>query len=135
MAKTDPDRIALLANPASGRGRGAARLREALTLLCARGIRPRVLATQAAGEAVALEREERTIDVWLWNETRFVNVVGMGLDAAVARTANERFRRLTGAAAYTAALAVTLPGFRPFRLGLEWPGGEWAGRAWLAAFA
>jgi diacylglycerol kinase (ATP) len=192
-------RVAVIANPASGRGAGAVRLRSALEILRARGIHPRALPTERPGHAIELARTaaaegadlvialggdgtvrdvveglgdgdlalgivpggtgndlarslgiprelepalrtaveggERRLDVWLWSDTPFLNVVGLGLDAAVARAVNERFRRLKGTAAYVAALAATLPGFRPFALSLQWPEGEWSGRAWLAAFA
>jgi len=83
---------------------------------------------------IALGARERLLDVWLWNETPFVNVAGVGLDAAVASYVNRKVRRLRGTAAYLVALAQTLPRFTPVHLELSWPGGEWRGRVWLAAF-
>lgn len=87
---------------------------------------------------VALGGSERYLDVWRWNDEPFLNVAGVGLDAAVAATANRRdprFRRLRGTLAYLAAFFLTLPSFQPFALSLEGEGGAWTGKAWLAAFA
>jgi diacylglycerol kinase (ATP) len=83
----------------------------------------------------ALSGRDRLLDVWRWNEVPFVNIAGIGLDAAVAGVVNRRFRRLTGTLAYVAAFVLTLPRYRPQELRLEWPDGEWSGSAWLAAFA
>jgi diacylglycerol kinase (ATP) len=88
-----------------------------------------------AAVSAALSGEERALDVWLWNGTPFVNVAGVGLDAAVAGAVNRRFRRLRGTAAYVAALLATLPAFRPTSMSLRGPGLEWSGAAWLAALA
>jgi YegS/Rv2252/BmrU family lipid kinase len=84
---------------------------------------------------VALTGETRLLDVWTWNGTPFVNVTGVGLDAAAAETVNRRVRKLHGTLAYIVALCMTLPGFKPLRLSLRFPDGEWSGEAWLAAFA
>jgi len=83
--------------------------------------------------AVALGPDERLLDVWGWNGVPFVNVAGVGLDAAVARVVNTRFRRLRGPLPYVAGLLSVLPGFRPFALRVAGPEGEWTGQAWLAA--
>ena len=84
---------------------------------------------------IALGGRERLLDVWHWNETPFVNIAGVGLDAAVAGMVNRKFRRLRGTLAYLAAFCMTMPRFRPLKLELTWDGGGWSGRAWLAAFA
>lgn len=83
---------------------------------------------------VALSGRARTLDLWQWNETCFLNVAGLGLDAAVAREVNARFRNMRGTLPYVLALLSVLPRFRPQELRLTWPGGEWSGSAWLAAF-
>jgi diacylglycerol kinase (ATP) len=93
-----------------------------------------VPAVLAAALDVALAGEERALDVWRWNEAAFVNVAGVGLDAAVAGTANRKLGRMRGTPAYLAAFFLTLPGARPTEIRLEWPGGAWSGRAWLTAF-
>lgn len=193
-------RVALLANPVAGRGRGAAVLREALRELEHREIPFQAWTTATGRDAVRLARElppvdllflvggdgtlrdavdgliqrsappppvallpagtgndlarhlglpgqlkelihvgihgaERSLDVWRWNDVPFVNVAGIGLDAAVARAVNRSRGRLRGMAAYLAALATVLPRAQPFPLRIEWPGGLWHGRVWLAAFA
>jgi YegS/Rv2252/BmrU family lipid kinase len=84
---------------------------------------------------VALGNVERALDRWRWNDTLFVNIAGVGLDAAVAGAVNRRFRRLRGTLAYVTAAFMTLPRFKPLQLHLTWPGGEWSGRTWVAAFA
>jgi YegS/Rv2252/BmrU family lipid kinase len=73
------------------------------------------------------------IDHWSWNDTGFVNVAGVGLDAAVAAEVNRRYRSMRGAIPYVLGLLAVLPRFKPVDLRLRWPEGEWAGRAWLAA--
>jgi YegS/Rv2252/BmrU family lipid kinase len=193
-----PDRVFLIGNPVSGRGRGAAALAAAGEALRMRGLSVEVRSTEAPGHAVELAREaareadlilviggdgtvrdvvqglagadvplgilpggtgndlartlgiprdlnaaleaalvgrDRPLDVWLWDQVPFVNVAGVGLDAAVAGTVNRKLRMLHGAPAYAAAFCMTLPGFRPQVLRLSWPGGGWSGEAWLAAFA
>jgi diacylglycerol kinase (ATP) len=84
---------------------------------------------------VALSGADRALDVWRWNDTPFVNIAGVGLDAAVAGAVNRKFRTLRGPLAYVAAALDTLPRFSPFALELRFPDGEWSGKAWLAAFA
>jgi diacylglycerol kinase (ATP) len=83
---------------------------------------------------IALHGAERRLDLWRWNQSLFVNVAGVGLDAAVAGEVNSRSNRLHGAPAYVAALARVLPRFQPPALTLEWPEGRWQGAAWLTAF-
>jgi YegS/Rv2252/BmrU family lipid kinase len=83
---------------------------------------------------IALYGEERWLDLWRWNQVLFVNVAGVGLDAAVAAEVNAHSNRLHGAPAYMAALARVLPRFHPPALTLEWPEGRWHGAAWLTAF-
>lgn len=198
MPALDPSpRVTLIANPASGRGSGARVLHAAADLLRARGLSPRILATERSGHAVELARAarsdtdlvlviggdgttrdvveglagadvpigllpagtgndlirtlgtprslaaalevaltgaERRINVWAWNDVPFVNVAGIGLDAAVAGAVNRRFRRLGGTAAYLLAFGLVFPTFQPLPLRLKWPEGEWEGKAWLAAF-
>jgi diacylglycerol kinase (ATP) len=75
------------------------------------------------------------VDVWLWNGVPFMNVAGVGLDAAVAATVNERIHGARGTLAYLLGVALTLPGFRPIAVQLRAP--EWAyeGRAMLVAVA
>ncbi len=81
----------------------------------------------------------RPIDLWLWNESVFVNVAGVGLDAAVAQAVNSRFTWLTGAPAYATALLCTLPRFNPPPIEMRLVGDDgaelaYAGSAWLVAF-
>lgn len=89
----------------------------------------------AAALQVALQGEEQGLDAWTWNGTLYVNIAGIGLDAAVAEAVNHRFRRLRGAAAYVAGFLNVFPHYPPFELTLTWEGGGWSGRVWLAAFA
>ncbi len=84
--------------------------------------------------AVALAGVEREIDVWSWNDTCFINVAGVGLDAAVAREVNTRFPSMRGALPYLLALMTVLPRLQPQRLRLTHAEGEWEGSVWLAAF-
>jgi diacylglycerol kinase (ATP) len=82
---------------------------------------------------VALGESERAVDVWHFGETAFVTVAGVGFDAAVARAAKTRFRRLRGTAGYVAALLSELPRRRPIPLRLSWPNGELICDAWMVA--
>lgn len=84
---------------------------------------------------IALSGHSRRLDVWLWNGVPFVNVAGVGMDAAVARVVNERFRFLTGAAAYVAGFLTVFPRYKPMRVRLKWESGAWEGSAWLVAVA
>ena len=84
---------------------------------------------------VALAGTERELDVWRWNDTPFVNIAGVGLDAAVAGAVNRKFRALHGPLAYLAGALYALPRFQPFPVTLQLPEGEWSGTVWLAAFA
>lgn len=84
---------------------------------------------------IALNGADRPLDVWRWDGIPFVNVVGIGLDAAVAGLVNRKFRRVSGTLAYLVGLMQTLPRFSPVALEISWPGGEWTGGAWLAACA
>lgn len=204
MPGSHPPNIYLLANPASGRGRGTAALAQAESLLRARGILPTVLRTSGPLDAIRLSREaveagaellivsggdgtlrdaveglltashgqgttavgilpsgtgndltrtlgiprrlpealevaltgrDYPLDVWRWDERPFVNIAGVGLDAAVASAVNRKFRTLRGPLAYVAGALHTLPRFRPFPLELRFAEGGWSGQAWLAAFA
>jgi YegS/Rv2252/BmrU family lipid kinase len=84
---------------------------------------------------IALGPCERRLDVWEWNGAPFVNLAGVGLDAAVGAVGNRRFKRLRSTLAYIAAFLVVLPRFQPLKVTLTWPDGEWSGRVWLCAFA
>jgi YegS/Rv2252/BmrU family lipid kinase len=84
---------------------------------------------------VALTGDPLELDVWRWNDTPFVNIAGVGLDAAVAGAVNRKFRNLHGPLAYVAGALYALPRFQPFPLTLQLPDGEWSGTVWLAAFA
>lgn len=197
LVPTSHQHIAIIANPASGRGRGAAVLAEATARLQALGCAVEVLESTAPGHAVKLARTlpaeldlllliggdgttrdvveglggrdvpvgilpagtgndlirtlgiprdldraleialrsgERRLDVWSWNGVPFVNVAGIGLDAAVAEAVNTRFRWLGGTGAYVLAFLSVFPRFKPLSLRLTWPEGSWEGGAWLAAF-
>jgi YegS/Rv2252/BmrU family lipid kinase len=83
---------------------------------------------------VAVNGAVTELDLWSWNDRPFLNVSGVGFDAAVAETSNRRFRWMRGTPAYLAATIATLPDFSPFELEVAWPGGKWKGNAWLAAF-
>ncbi len=84
---------------------------------------------------IALSGRSRRLDVWLWNGVPFVNVAGVGMDAAVARVVNERFKFLTGAAAYVAGFLTVFPRYKAMRVKLNWENGAWDGSAWLVAVA
>lgn len=84
---------------------------------------------------VALTGASLDLDVWRWNDTPFVNIAGVGLDAAVAGAVNRKFRHLHGPLAYVAGALYALPRFQPFPLTLQLPDGKWSGTVWLAAFA
>lgn len=58
----------------------------------------------------------RHIDVGVVNGLRFLNICGVGFDAAVASRINRGFRRLRGTAAYVAAVLVELKHYRPLDL-------------------
>lgn len=83
---------------------------------------------------VALGERERSLDLWRWNRSLFLNVAGLGLDAAVASLVNRRYRNLRGPLPYVLALLTLLPRYKPQEIRLAWRDGEWNGRAWLAAF-
>ncbi|MFN3653657.1 MAG: diacylglycerol/lipid kinase family protein [Armatimonadota bacterium] len=195
-------RVAVLGNPASGRGRGERLLTQAERALQALGAEVRLLRTERSGHApelaeaaaregvdailvvggdgtvrdavqglhqaaalssiplailpggtgndlarsvetartveaaarAALGERERRLDVWSWDGTLFVNVAGVGLDAAVAAEVNRSFRAIGGTLAYIGAVLRVLPGFKPQQMKLTWPEGEWEGRVWLVAF-
>lgn len=61
-------------------------------------------------------------------------VASLGFDAAVNAVAN-RIRMISGPAIYVWAVLRTLAGFRPPRLTLRWPGGEWNEPAMFAVAA
>lgn len=194
------DRVVVIGNPHSGRGRGAALLNRVEAEIKARGHGVGTLRTEAPGHAVDLARacagqspdlvlavggdgtirdvaaglaeggcaaplgivaagtgndlartlqlpreleqavevalngRDLPVDLWTWNRSAFINVAGLGLDAAVAGLVNRRYRKLRGSLPYMLALLQLLPGFRPQEVRLRWPEGEWAGRIWLAAF-
>jgi YegS/Rv2252/BmrU family lipid kinase len=83
---------------------------------------------------MALNGQDLAVDLWTWNRSVFINVAGLGLDAAVASLVNRRYRNLRGPLPYVLALLTLLPGFRSQEVRLRWPEGEWDGRIWLAAF-
>ncbi len=94
----------------------------------------RIPANRSAAVDLLLNGTARPVDIWRWNDVPFVNVAGVGLDAAVADTVNRRIRRLRGPLAYLAGVALTLSHFRPIEIELvadEW---RFAGTAMLAAF-
>lgn len=84
---------------------------------------------------VLLHGVARRLDVWLWNEVAFVNVAGLGLDAAVADTVNRRLRGVRVTLAYLLGVALTLPGFQPLALQLESEAWSYSGSVMLAAAA
>ncbi len=88
---------------------------------------------------VALNGEERPLDLWLWNERPFLNVAGFGIDAATAAVVNVKLFYLRGALAYLVGLFMTLPQYQPLPITLRWERAgetsEWTGGAWLIAFA
>lgn len=83
---------------------------------------------------VALGAVEVELDVWNWNGTPFINVAGVGLDAAVASVVNRRPRRIKGTLGYLVAALATLPRFQPTEIALRLPDREWLGPVWLVAF-
>jgi diacylglycerol kinase (ATP) len=84
---------------------------------------------------VMLHGRQRAVDVWLWNGIPFVNVAGVGLDAAVAEAVNRRLPQLRGTPAYLAGVAITLPGFRPIHIRLKGDDWQHEGEAMLVAVA
>lgn len=83
---------------------------------------------------VALEGRDRELDLWRWNQAHFLNVAGLGLDAAVAAEVNRRFHNMRGPLPYVLALLAVLPRLQPQPVRLTWTGGEYDGKVWLAAF-
>lgn len=83
---------------------------------------------------IAINGVDQLIDVWFWNGCPFINVAGMGLDAAVGNEVNSRLHFLRGPIAYAVGLVTVLSRFAPFDLEVTWPDGEWKGKAWLVAF-
>jgi diacylglycerol kinase (ATP) len=84
---------------------------------------------------VLVHGRTHAVDLWRWNGHVFVNVAGVGLDAAVAELVNRKLRRLRGTIAYLVGVGMALPHFRPVSLSLAGDGWEWLGRAMLAAVA
>jgi len=83
---------------------------------------------------IALGSHEADLDVWHWNGTPFLNVAGVGLDAAVAGVVNSKPRHVKGTLGYLLAALATLPRFEPTELTLRLPDRQWSGRVWLVAF-
>jgi diacylglycerol kinase (ATP) len=81
----------------------------------------------------------RRIDVGKWTTDRgsgyFLNIAGMGFDAAVAERINRGFRTLHGTAAYLAAVVVTLVRYRAKDLEITVDGQPVQERVMLAAIA
>ena len=87
-----------------------------------------------AAVGLALSGREQPIDVWRFNDHCFVNVAGVGLDAAVAARVNARKRSGPGGTlAYLLGFLQVFPGHRPLELRLAADGGQWSGEAWLVA--
>ena len=92
-------------------------------------------------KAIAAIHAGKTIqmDVGKWKtdqaEGYFLNIAGMGFDAAVADRINQGFRSLRGTAAYLAAVLVTLRKFRPQELKLTIDGQVLQEDIMLAAIA
>lgn len=79
------------------------------------------------------------MDVGRWTTDRgtgyFLNIAGMGFDAAVADRINRGFRSLRGTAAYLAAVVATLASYRARDLRITIDGGEVQEKAMLVAVA
>jgi diacylglycerol kinase (ATP) len=93
---------------------------------------------ESALEALAGNRTIQ-MDVGHWTTDRscgyFLNVAGMGFDAAVAARINSGFRFLRGTSAYVAATALTLVRYRAMPLRLQIDGIENSEKIMLAAVA
>lgn len=92
-------------------------------------------------KAVAAIAQGKTtqMDVGHWQtnqaEGYFLNIAGMGFDAAVADRINQGFRNLRGTAAYLAAVLATLRSYRPKELQLTLDGQIIQEEIMLAAIA
>jgi YegS/Rv2252/BmrU family lipid kinase len=77
-------------------------------------------------------RQERRIDLGLWDGGRFHTSVGVGFEAQV-NYESHRIRHLRGTAIYLAALARTLHDLRTYPVRIDWVGGSWEGDMLLAS--
>lgn len=95
----------------------------------------------SAEKAIAAITQGRTahMDVGHWKtdqaEGYFLNIAGMGFDAAVADRINQGFRSLRGTAAYLAAVLTTLRTYKPKELKLTLDGQVHEEEIMLAAIA
>lgn len=71
-------------------------------------------------------RQERRIDLGLWEGGRFHTSVGVGLEARVTYESHQ-IRVLRGTAIYLAALARTLSNLQTYPARIDWSGGTWEG--------
>lgn len=86
----------------------------------------------AAVEVLA-RGEERRVDLGLVNGQVFTNVAGIGFDARVADEVNRHFRRLSGTAAYLAAVFKVLWSYRNVPVSVSLDGQAWQGKVFLLA--
>lgn len=77
-------------------------------------------------------RQERRIDLGLWDGGRFHTSVGVGFEARV-NYESQRIKHLRGAAIYLAAVARTLSDLRAYPVRLDWSSGSWEGEMLLAS--
>jgi YegS/Rv2252/BmrU family lipid kinase len=77
-------------------------------------------------------RQERRIDLGLWDGGRFHTSVGVGFEARVTYESH-RVKHLRGPAIYLAALARVLHDLRTYPARIDWSGGSWEGDMLLAS--
>jgi diacylglycerol kinase (ATP) len=77
-------------------------------------------------------RQERRIDLGLWNGGRFHTSVGVGFEARVTHESH-RITKLRGTAIYLAALARTLSDLHTYPVRIDWSAGTWEGEILLAS--
>jgi YegS/Rv2252/BmrU family lipid kinase len=73
------------------------------------------------------------VDLGKMGDRYFVNVIGAGFDGQVAYDVNRKFKRLTGLAAYLAAVLKNLVTYRNAPLEIEYDGHRWSGKSLLIA--
>lgn len=86
-------------------------------------------------KAVALLNEGRIrrVDIGLVNGRRFLNTVGVGFDAEVARTTNEEYKQLKGTLAYLVSVTKVLWSYRNEEMIIETEENTFEGKMLLAA--
>lgn len=87
------------------------------------------------GEAVKqlFQGKTKIVDIGKINDRRFLNTLGVGFDAEVARTANEEYQNLSGTMAYLGALIKVLKEYKNEEMIIETETATIKGKMLLAA--